>query len=104
VLAVLSALAHGRDANSARAVEIAVAAQKAIVDLDDDRASIYVDLINNALGEAARQALKNMNMRRYEYQYQPSSRGTTTRGAELPALRSSSVDNLRRDSAVLSHM
>jgi hypothetical protein len=67
-LAVLSALAHGRDADSVRAVEIAVAAQRAIISLDADRASIYVDLITNALGEAARQALKSMDIRKYEYQ------------------------------------
>ncbi len=67
-LAVLSALAHGRDANSARAAEIARAALKAIVGLDADRGSVYGDFINNALGEAARLALKSMDIRKYEYQ------------------------------------
>jgi hypothetical protein len=67
-LAVLSALAHGRDANFVRAIEIALAARNAIANLDAERASIYVDLITNALGEAARQALKNTDMWKYEYQ------------------------------------
>lgn len=67
-LAVLSALAHGRDANCDHAVQIALAAQKAIMGLDADRASVYVDLILNALGEAARHALESMDIRKYEYQ------------------------------------
>jgi hypothetical protein len=67
-LAVLSTLAHGRDANFVRAIEIALAARNAIANLDADRASVYVDLITNALGEAARQALKNTDMWKYEYQ------------------------------------
>jgi predicted transposase YdaD len=61
-------MAHGRDANHERAVEIALAAQKASLGLDADRSKIYFDLILNSLGEAARQALKNMDTRKYEYQ------------------------------------
>jgi len=67
-LAVLSAMAHGRDADSARAAEIALAAQRASLGLDADRAKIYFDLIMSSLGEAARQALGNMDARKYEYQ------------------------------------
>jgi hypothetical protein len=67
-LAVLSAMAHGQRANVERALEIAVAAQKASVGLDADRSRIYLDLIINSLGEAARQALKTMDARTYEYQ------------------------------------
>ncbi|MEJ1962525.1 MAG: DUF4351 domain-containing protein [Gammaproteobacteria bacterium] len=67
-LAVLSAMAHGRDANCARAVEIALAAQNASRGLDSDRSRIYFDLIINSLGEAARQALNNMDACKYEYQ------------------------------------
>jgi hypothetical protein len=67
-LAVLSAMAHGRDEDSGRAVEIAVAAQGASVGLDPDRKKIYLDLILNSLGEAAREALKKMDARTYEYQ------------------------------------
>jgi hypothetical protein len=47
---------------------IALAAQKASLGLDADRSKIYFDLILNSLGEAARQALKNMDARKYEYQ------------------------------------
>jgi hypothetical protein len=67
-LAVLSAMAHGRDRNLERAIEIAFAAQKASTALDADRSKIYCDLIMSSLGEAARQALKNMDARKYEYQ------------------------------------
>ena len=67
-LAVLSAMAHGRDANLERAIEIAVAAQSASAGLDADRSKIYCDLIMTSLGEAARQALKNVDSYKYEYQ------------------------------------
>jgi hypothetical protein len=67
-LAVLSAMAHGRDSNAQRALEIASAAQRAIGPLDADRSKIYLDLIMISLGEAARQALSNMHARTYEYQ------------------------------------
>jgi len=67
-LAVLSAMAHGQDADQARAMEIALAAQGASVGLDADRNKIYLDLILNSLGEAAREALVQMNARKYEYQ------------------------------------
>jgi hypothetical protein len=67
-LAVLSAMAHGRDADVRRAIEIAVAAQNASFGLDADRSKIYFDLILNSLGEAARRALNQMDARTYEYQ------------------------------------
>jgi hypothetical protein len=67
-LAVLSAMAHGRDSNAQRALEIASAAQRAIGPLDADRSKIYLDLIMSSLGEAARQALSHMDARTYEYQ------------------------------------
>jgi hypothetical protein len=67
-LAVLSAMAHGRDTNAERAIEIALAAQKASTGLDADRSKIYFDLIMSSLREAARQALINMDARKYEYQ------------------------------------
>jgi len=69
-LAVLSALAHGRDANFVRAAQIARVALKAIVGLDADPWSVYGDSINFALGEAARLALKSMDIRKYEYKTQ----------------------------------
>jgi hypothetical protein len=67
-LAVLSAMAHGRDENVQRVVEIALAAQKASRPLDSDRSKIYFDLIMGSLGEAARQALNQMDARTYVYQ------------------------------------
>lgn len=67
-LAVLSAMAHGRDSDTQRAVEIALAAQNASVGLDADRSKIYCDLIMSCLGEAARRALKSMDARTYVYQ------------------------------------
>jgi len=67
-LAVLSAMAHGEDADPERAVEIAVAAHSASIGLDPDRKKIYLDLILNSLGEAAHKALKKMDARTYVYQ------------------------------------
>jgi hypothetical protein len=66
-LAVLSAMAHGRDASPERAAEIALIAQKATADLDADRKTIYFDLILDSLGEAARKALGNMKAEEYEF-------------------------------------
>jgi hypothetical protein len=68
VLAVLSAMAHGCDADVERSAQIAVAAQRASVGLDADRSKLYFDLILKSLSEAARNALKTMDARTYEYQ------------------------------------
>src|SRR5262245_6780939 len=67
-LAVLSAIAHGTDPDTGRAVRIELAAQLACVGLDSDRSQLYFDLIENSLSEAAREALSNMDLRKYEYQ------------------------------------
>ena len=67
-LAVLSAMAHGRDANTERAVRTAMAAQRASAALDADRSKLYCDLILSSLSEAAQQALADMDARTYEYQ------------------------------------
>ena len=67
-LAVLSAMAHGRDADSAKSVRIALAAQMAALGLDDDRSRLYFDLIHSSLSEAARRALQAMDPVKYEYQ------------------------------------
>ncbi len=67
-LAVLSAMAHGRDDDPMRAIEIAIAAQKASMGLDEDRYHIYLDLIMSSLGEAASEALKTMATQKYEFQ------------------------------------
>lgn len=67
-LAVLSAMAHGKDADAGKSVRIALAAQLASLDLDDDRSTLYCDLILHSLSEAARRAFKNMRAFNYEYQ------------------------------------
>jgi hypothetical protein len=67
-LAVLSAMAHGRSGDTSRAAQIALAAQAATAGLDAGRSGLYFDLIFNSLSEAARHALKIMDVRTYEYQ------------------------------------
>lgn len=67
-LAVLSAMAHGRDADIGKAVRVAEAAQSACLLLDASRARLYVDLVFHSLSEAARRALQDMNPAKYEYQ------------------------------------
>jgi hypothetical protein len=67
-LAVLSAMAHGRDADTDKSTQIALAAQFASVGLDDDRSKLYFDLILISLSEAARKALRNMDPATYQYQ------------------------------------
>lgn len=67
-LAVLSAVAHGRDASEV-AVPAAVATLSAIAGLEDPRALLYSDLVWLALGDAARAALEAL-MRSGGYEYQ----------------------------------
>jgi hypothetical protein len=67
-LAVLSAMAHGRDANIERAIEIALVAQNASAGLDEVRSRIYLDLIMTSLSEAARKALSQMDAQKYVFQ------------------------------------
>lgn len=67
-LAVLSAMMHGHDADIDTSVRIALAAQKAIETLDDERSRLYYDLVMNALNDAAREVLQNMRPANYEYQ------------------------------------
>jgi hypothetical protein len=67
-LAVLSAMAHGRDRDVTRSLRIAMVAQRVCQSLDIERASIYFDLIHHSLDEAARQALRDMMPAKYEYQ------------------------------------
>ncbi|HMN45045.1 MAG TPA: DUF4351 domain-containing protein [Povalibacter sp.] len=66
-LAVLSAMAHGQDADSAKSAQIAVAAHLASVGLDEDRSRLYFDLVLSSLSEAARRALQTMDPAKYEY-------------------------------------
>ncbi len=63
-LGVLSALAHGE---TGQGTTIAAAVLPAILELDDERARLYYDLVYNSLNEAARRALEAM-MKGYEYQ------------------------------------
>lgn len=67
-LAVLSAMAHGQDADVAKSARIAAAAQSATVGLDSDRSQLYFDLVFYSLSEAARRALQSMLPFKYEYQ------------------------------------
>jgi len=67
-LAVLSAMAHGRDADSGRALRIALVAMAASNGLDAERATLYFDLVAVSLSEAARKALREMDPAKYEYQ------------------------------------
>jgi len=67
-LAVLSAMAHGKNTNSEKAARIALAAQSAVRDIDPERSKMYLDLIDISLSEAARGALQAMDPRKYEYQ------------------------------------
>jgi Domain of unknown function (DUF4351) len=67
-LAVLSAMAHGQDPDIERSVQVAIAAQLASLGLDEDRSKFYCDLVQHALSEAARRALRNMDLSKYEYQ------------------------------------
>jgi len=67
-LAVLSAIAHGRDADIHKVVQIARAAQLASACLDQDRSVLYLDLILTSLSEAARGELHIMKPAGYEFQ------------------------------------
>ncbi|MCC7381174.1 MAG: hypothetical protein IT384_05055, partial [Deltaproteobacteria bacterium] len=65
-LSVLSALAHGSEPSAA---EIAEAAIDAAMGLDQERSTLYADLVWSALNEAAKKALEErMAHRPYEYQ------------------------------------
>jgi hypothetical protein len=67
-LAVLSAMAHGRDADAGKSARIALAAQWASLGLDEDRSQLYFDLVMASLSEAARRELQTMDPAKYEYQ------------------------------------
>jgi Domain of unknown function (DUF4351) len=65
---VLSAIAHGRNRDISTSVRIASVAQKVIAGLDEDRSKLYYDVVMRSLTEAARQALRNMDLDTYQYQ------------------------------------
>jgi hypothetical protein len=67
-LAVLSAMAHGKDEDADKALRIAVAATTASVGLDAERSTLYFDLIVASLSEAVRKSFQAMDRAKYEYQ------------------------------------
>lgn len=73
-LAVLSAMAHGRDRDVAKAVRIALAAEGAGKVLDEDRWEMYLDLVLASLGKAARRELRAMNPTKYEFHSEVAKR------------------------------
>ena len=60
-LAVLSAIAHGRSADSTQAAQIAKAAVAASLDLEPGRSVLYFDQVLASLSEAARASLQAMD-------------------------------------------
>jgi hypothetical protein len=67
-LAVLSAMAHGAGPDPQKSASIALAAITASAGLDADRSKLYVDLVFQALGDAAGKSLRAMDPAKYEYQ------------------------------------
>jgi hypothetical protein len=67
-LAVLSAMAHARDADPAKSARIALLAQMVSLGLDAERSKLYCDLVLHSLPEAARRALQAMDASKYQYQ------------------------------------
>lgn len=68
-LAVLSAMAHGKDADIHEAAKIGEAAAVAASELDWDRAAFYYDLVFASLSQAAKAALEAM-MQEEGYEFQ----------------------------------
>jgi predicted transposase YdaD len=61
-------MAHGRDQDTSKSVQIALAAQMASLGLDEDRARRYFDLVAASLSKAARRELRSMDPAKYQYQ------------------------------------
>jgi hypothetical protein len=77
-LAVLSVMAHGSDADVVTAVAVAEIAAAAAHGLESDKQALYLDLIETALGDAARKAFQMLPQ---NYQFQgPSYRLGRTEG------------------------
>jgi hypothetical protein len=68
--AVLSAMAHGHSSNVNKAVRVARLALVAAAGLDDDRSTLYADIVYDSLNEAARQEVQDMPLNRFNYEYQ----------------------------------
>jgi hypothetical protein len=67
-LAVLSAMAHGRDADAGTALKIALVAAAASVGLDAERSILNHDLVLASLSKAAKRALQAMDPAKYKFQ------------------------------------
>ena len=67
-LAVLSAMAHGKDDDANKAAQIAAAAIAATVGLDPDKRPLYRDMVLRSLSEAVTRSLKAMKTFKFEYQ------------------------------------
>ena len=67
-LAVLSSLGHADHPDPEKSARIAWAACAASAGLDEERSTLYCDLVRNSLSEVARRALEEMDAKKYEYQ------------------------------------
>ncbi len=67
-LAVLSAQAHGKDADTYLAARIASAAIVASASVDSERSRMYLDFILRSLSDGAKHMLKTMSLATFEYQ------------------------------------
>ncbi len=79
-LAVMSVMAHG-EGEPRIALTVAQAAASAALGLDSDKQALYLDLIENALGEAARKAFQ-MLPQNYQFQGPSYLRGRSEGKAE----------------------
>jgi hypothetical protein len=80
-LAVLSAIAHGQSADTEMAVKIGNAALRACAELGPDKARLYADVVYASLSEAARQEVKTMSAKKWEYM-SDFARGYVAQGKE----------------------
>ena len=67
-LAILSAMAHGQSADTDKALQIAIVAVTASLQLEPSRSVLYCDLVYASLSEAARKSLQAMDPAKYEFQ------------------------------------
>jgi hypothetical protein len=75
-------MAYGRDADSDRAVQVALVAMMASAGLDADRSVLYYDFVYASFGEAARKTLQAMDPAKYEFQSEFAKRYLAQGGAE----------------------
>lgn len=65
---MLSAQAHGKDADAHLAARIASAAILASASVDLERSQMYLDFILRSLSDGAKRAMKTLTLATYEYQ------------------------------------